>query len=67
VSDTERCSVWVDTETTSGVGWFRIADDVPHDVATEIVVALSVPAEILPAKATNADLMRRLLNRGDSR
>lgn len=63
-NDTERCSVWVDTASTTGVGWFRIGDDMPHGVATEIVLALTVPAEIMPARATNTDLMRMLKRRG---
>lgn len=62
--DTERCSVWVDTASTTGVGWFRIADDTTRGFATEIVMALTVPAEIMPARATNTDLMRMLKRRG---
>jgi hypothetical protein len=61
MSDMQRCSVWVDTrEAGPGIGWFRIADDVHPGVASEIVLALSVPAEILPAHATGAELARKL-------
>lgn len=56
----ERCSVWVDTGAGPGIGWFRIADDVHPGVASELVLALSVPAEILPAHATGAEVARKL-------
>lgn len=55
-----RCSVWVDTRETSAVGWFRIADDVPYGVATELLLTLSVPAEILAAHVTGAEAARSL-------
>ena len=67
MTDTERCSVWVDTESTSGVGWFRIADDIHRGVAAEMLLVLTVPVEIMPAHATGADLARKLRGRGDPR